>query len=386
MNKVKLYIKVLFIFLLISTNIYAGEYEDYLKEYNQSYNKYKNDINKEFEAYKNAYDKAFDEYKDDISKRWPTNEISTKHKWVEYTSNYNNKKIVNYEKEVISFEVIAKNEKEAQIKILEMFDKLNKYDVKKAYKNDILEKKIAKKLDKIREVPKSNKKLIADIINKNQRKSMRNTISEQKFKRVKHKGKFIYKANVKFPPNSMIKKAKTYKNDVKKQANKTDMPEELIYAIMHSESSFNPMARSHIPAFGLMQIVSRSAGVDTYKYLTGKKKLLSAQYLYNSKNNIVIGSTYLKILYTRYLKRITNPQSRMYCTIAAYNTGAGNVSKAFNGTTNIAKASKKINSMSSDQVYKRLMKKLPYNETKKYLYKVNNRMGMYHNLIKNNSI
>ena len=76
----------------------------------------------------------------------------------------------------------------------------------------------------------------------------------------------------------------------------------------------------------------------------------------------------------------------MYCTIAAYNTGAGNVSKAFNGTTNINKAAKIINNMTSDQVYKRLMKKLPYNETKKYLYKVNNRMGMYHKLIKEETL
>ena len=38
--------------------------------------------------------------------------------------------------------------------------------------------------------------------------------------------------------------------------------------------------------------------------------------------------------------------------------------------------------MSSDEVYKKLMKKLPYNETKKYLLKVTNRMDSYSKLIK----
>jgi len=151
---------------------------------------------------------------------------------------------------------------------------------------------------------------------------------------------------------------------------------------MHSESSFNPMARSHIPAFGLMQIVPRSAGVDSYQYLYNKKRILSSSYLYNSENNIKIGSAYLHILYYRYLKKIKNPQSRLYCTIAAYNTGAGNVARTFIGSTNINKAAQTINSMSPDAVLKTLMRKLPYNETKKYLKKVNDRVSAYNKLLK----
>ena len=99
---------------------------------------------------------------------------------------------------------------------------------------------------------------------------------------VKHRGKFIYKANVKMPSDAMIRKAKTFKKDVVKNSKKQQIPAELIYAIMHSESSFNPMARSHIPAFGLMQIVPRSAGIDSYKYLYNKRRILSSGYLYNS--------------------------------------------------------------------------------------------------------
>ena len=150
---------------------------------------------------------------------------------------------------------------------------------------------------------------------------------------------------------------------------------------MHSESSFSPMARSYIPAFGLMQMVPRSAGIDSYRYLYGEKKMLSSYYLYNSNNNIKIGSAYLHILYFKYLKKIKNPQSRLYCTIAAYNTGAGNVAKVFSGTTNINKASRGINKLSSDQVYKQLMRKLPYHETKKYLSKVSKRVSSYQKII-----
>jgi len=41
-----------------------------------------------------------------------------------------------------------------------------------------------------------------------------------------------------------------------------------------------------------------------------------------------------------------------------------------------------INKLSPDQVYKRLMRKLPYNETKKYLKKVNDRVSAYNKLLK----
>jgi membrane-bound lytic murein transglycosylase C len=151
---------------------------------------------------------------------------------------------------------------------------------------------------------------------------------------------------------------------------------------MLSDSSFNPMARCYIPAFGLMQIVPRSAGIDAYKYLYKKKKLVSSSYLYSANNNIEMGSAYLHILYFRYLKKIKDPQSRLYCAITAYNTGAGNVAKAFIGNTNIGRAAKTINKKSSDEVYKTLMRKLPYNETKKYLKKVTNRVSVYNKLLK----
>jgi len=81
------------------------------------------------------------------------------------------------------------------------------------------------------------------------------------------------------------------------------------------------------------------------------------------------------------MPEIKNPTSRLFCTIAAYNTGAGNVSKAFIGNTNIYKAANVINKMTPKQVYKTLMRKLPYNETKHYLKKVYDRTIVYQKLL-----
>lgn len=373
--------KVILIVALFSSFLFCDEYSDWVKSQNSSFDKYQENFEKDFKEYKKAYNESFDEYTTSIGKIWSKKEVSGKHKWVEYSPDFKAKKVINYEKEYISIDVIAKNEREAKKKIVKEFDKISGYTVKKAYTNDILEKKIAKKLKKDRKDIKSNEKLV--LFNQKQKNRAKKNIV---LKKKKYKGNFIYNVKIKLPPKSILNKAKSYKSDVVKQSKKVNIPMELIYAIMHSESSFNPMARSHVPAYGLMQIVPRSAGIDTYKFLYGKKKMLSSSYLYNYKNNILIGSNYLHIIYYRYMKKIKNPQSRLYCTIAAYNTGAGNVSKTFIGNYNIYKASAVINKMTSQEVYNKLIRDLPYSETKHYLKKVNKRISLYSELINKGKI
>jgi membrane-bound lytic murein transglycosylase C len=375
---------IISLFFLLSF-LHSNSFEKYLNEENKEFKTFKNDIENEFEIYKEAYKSSLKEYRDSIGKKWPKKEISSKHKWVEYSKDYNQKKSINYEKNEIDIEVIAKNDEEAKNKIKKAFIDIYDKDLNKALKDDILEKKISKKLKKDIPVIKDNQSLVKNIISKKDKKTILNDIEKNKLKKSTYKGKIIYQTKIKLPSSSMINKAKNYSVKISEQSEKTKMSQELIYAIMHSESSFNPMARSHIPAFGLMQIVPRSAGVDTYRFLYGEKKLLSPSFLYNPNNNILIGSNYLHILYFRYLKNIKDPTSRLYCTIAAYNTGAGNVARTFIGSTNIKKASKLINNMSSDEVYKTLENKLPYVETKRYLKKVMKRMHIYKELIKNDT-
>lgn len=364
--------------LALGLNLSANsEYEKFLQEYKKEYSSFVKDHKTEYKNYKKAYEEAFLNYSSNIEKKWPNLDITNRHNWVQYDKDYNSKKKVDFENKELSIEVIAKNEKDAKEKILELTKNIAKDTVKTAYKNDQLQQDINKKLNTKPEV-KKDEKIISDLISK---KDLLKKVQDSKIKKIKHKDKFIYSVNVKLPSNSLIKKAKAYKSEVMKNSLKRDIPPQLVYAIMHSESSFNPMARSHVPAYGLMQIVPRTAGVDTYNFLYGKKKLLSPSYLYDSSNNIKMGTAYLHIVYFRYMKRIKNPISRMYCTIAAYNTGAGNVAKAFIGNYNIYKASKKINTMTPSEVYNHLYKNLPYVETKKYLKKVNTRVSIYKKLL-----
>lgn len=185
---------------------------------------------------------------------------------------------------------------------------------------------------------------------------------------------------IKLPNDATYKRSKTYAKEVTQRAKENKLDPSLVYAVMHTESAFNPMARSPIPAFGLMQIVPGSAGKDVTQQWYGKAKLLQPKELFNAQTNIHAGTTYLNILYYRYLKGVTNPESRKYCVIAAYNTGAGNVSEAFIGSKRIRDAFPVINKLTPEQVYQTLVTQLPYDETRHYLQRVTKRQAVYQQL------
>lgn len=172
---------------------------------------------------------------------------------------------------------------------------------------------------------------------------------------------------MKKPKNYKLRDA-PYMNYVRQYSKRFGINEALILGIIQSESHFNPYATSSIPAYGLMQVVPASAGADAWAYLKGRAGRPSKRYLFNPKNNIEMGTAYLRMIFRQYLVKIKNLKSREYCTIAAYNTGSGNVLRAF--SKNRDKAFKKINSMSPKAVYIHLKRHLPYKETRRYLVKV----------------
>jgi len=68
--------------------------------------------------------------------------------------------------------------------------------------------------------------------------------------------------------------------------------------------------------------------------------------------------------------------------VPAYNTGIGNVAKALVNKPKLKPAAQKANSMSPDQLYKKLMKDLKYKEARDYLERVWTRKDKYTSLLK----
>lgn len=175
-------------------------------------------------------------------------------------------------------------------------------------------------------------------------------------------------AEIKMVSNFSNRQAEKYRTTVTRYAEQFKISPSLIFAVIRTESNFNPFAVSSAPAYGLMQLVPSSGGRDAYRKAKGKDTIPSREYLFDPENNIELGSAYLNLLSYNLLEQIDNEVSREYCVISAYNTGAGNVFRTF--ANNSVSAVNQINSLDPPAVYDRLRNNLPYQETRDYLVKV----------------
>jgi len=383
--------KKLFILLFITLSLLAQTRQEFIQAEKNAFKTYKQTQLNGLKKYKQAQEKAYEKYKKSIANIWEKPQMSTKSQWLSYSKDKKSRSDVDFKNKTITVEVVAKNKKRAKQKLQIALAKAVTIDTKTIQESDPLEKKLAqiKKpqglvLAKVKAEPilapiifqtKPTQKSVARYVNKHINKQTIQVLPSKKIKDA-----FVYKVKVKMPRGALYKLSHIYYSDIKTLSKKQGIPTELTFAIMHTESYFNPRARSFIPAFGLMQIVPKSAGKDAYLYLYKQKKLVSSSYLYNSTNNIKMGTAYLHLLYYRYLRKIKNPQSRLYCTIAAYNTGAGNIAYAFTKHYNMNKAAPLINRLSPDEVYAKLQKDLRFDEPKVYLKNVRKRMKIYHKL------
>jgi len=318
-----------------------------------------------------AMDAFLKDFKNNISKFWGIDNIKIPQKteYVKYMQNYKSRALIDFDKGIVTVETLdntnaKKSLNEAIVTTLLLPDDPRAADL------------FGSKPVKLGATPYLLGE-VKDDQNKDIRYSWRanryaNILTTTKFqeKEIIKDGKKVKVSYVNIPmvkDHANIRVAK-FKPIVKKYAKKYQLSENLVYAIIQTESNFNQFAVSGAGAIGLMQIVPSSAGVDAYKHAKGKNWTPTKSYLFNATNNIELGSAYIQILEDKYLKGITNPISREYCVISAYNTGSGNVLKTFNSNRN--RATILINKKTPAQVYSTLRERLPYVETRNYLRKV----------------
>jgi LysM repeat protein len=164
---------------------------------------------------------------------------------------------------------------------------------------------------------------------------------------------------------------------VNRYAEVHDVDPAVIMATIHTESHFNPRARSSAPAYGLMQIVPRTAGKESTEHLFGKARAPSPDYLYEPSNNVQLGTAYVHVLQNRYFGRIDDATSRTYCAIAGYNGGPSAVRRAFGGQKSLKDTARLVNTMKADDVYSTLLAGLPARQTRDYLERVSRRVALY---------
>ncbi len=143
-----------------------------------------------------------------------------------------------------------------------------------------------------------------------------------------------------------------YKELVFEYADYYGLERALVFAMIKTESSFDPNAVSRAGAVGLMQITNK-----TGKYIA--QKLGVEKYdLKNDNDNINFGCYYIKYLYIRF--------KNMDTALVAYNAGEGNVT-LWLMDNKLSKDGKTLNN-------------IPFEESREYLNKIHKNFEKYKKL------
>ncbi len=112
-----------------------------------------------------------------------------------------------------------------------------------------------------------------------------------------------------FQKNPQLLFPEPFKDHVTEAAEHFEVNPNLIYSIMRQESAFNPKARSHADAFGLMQLIpemaKRAARYANIRFQRHRE-------LYDPETNIMLGSAFLKNL-------LGKNNNNFLVTVASYN-------------------------------------------------------------------
>ncbi|MBQ8761457.1 MAG: DUF3393 domain-containing protein [Bacteroidales bacterium] len=369
---------------------FKREQEETMKAMQQSDSTLLSSLEKEYQDYIKAEQEAYANFKKKMGNLWGSDNVieSTNKDWVEYSDDGNSRSSVDFEKGEATIEIIVTTEdeqsevsleKKVEDKIKELIvsrGKTKDYDTEKEKAVPLQETAV---LENQIQTP-SGEIITEDNIDEGVKEIVKETVVEKK-EITGDDGKKRQVVTVKLDllPDHVRTRAEKYKNEVDKYCEKYDVDPAMAYAVMQTESSFNPKAKSHVPAYGLMQIVPASAGKDCAQSLKKPFSKPTANYLYEPENNIEMGVHYLHLLKKRYYTKVEDSDSQDLCVIASYNTGAGNVARALRGDTKISKAIPQINAMSYEELFKYFERNL-LPETQNYIRKVTERMKAYKSL------
>jgi len=330
-----------------------------------------NSVNNNYKIFLNKQKQSFEKHKQETLKRWNDFKHSTNKKYVEYSNNNNSRLVVDFEKGNLVVEVLIdeKQDEEGALKMLS--EEIEKAVNIKVDENSFLLENQLKTDHNIVINPSNIKTNVDDLISKQKIEISDNYIANDGEERV------TYSVTIPFDDDHLNIRASKYKNIIIKNSKRFNLDPAIVYAIIETESAFNPKAKSHIPAYGLMQLVPETGARDAYKFLYDKDKFLNARYLYNPEKNIELGCAYLYKIRNVYFKDIVDDQKAFMCSVAAYNTGIGNVALTLSNTKDFKKTSSVVNKMNKNKLFKKLCDNLEHEEARNYISKVWDRKDKY---------
>jgi len=326
-----------------------------------------------FENQSSKDDQRFSGLQSQIEERWGRYLESTKPRWVQYSSDLKSERIVEFKEGYVQISVLREqNELNNQTEVNKIKTELKDLLIHR------LEVDLPPLLDN--QIIIHGQTLSASNLDKNWG-NIRKSIVQEEIKQKKEKRDKPTSTRLKsvlrlrMTPDHLKKRATQYLPLVQRYSREFGLNPSLVLAIIHTESYFNPYAKSSV-ACGLMQLVPKSGAREAYKKRYNIDKIVGPNYLYDPKQNIELGTQYLEIL-NQTFRNVNHPLKIQYMSISSYNTGPTNLSRSLTQDGNISKAIMRANNMAPQKLYQILLNNLPYEETRDYLQKVTKRIPLY---------
>ncbi len=357
-----------------------------IEEQDFAYLRFRKDENARYRKFYQEERRKFQEYVTGIQSKWGKNKVdtSTNKKYVGYDKDFSGRRSVDFEKGQATVEVLVdpsiakdsvKVKQAVENQIVKMIkDKgadgpLASQQKARPLETPILANQVETNAGK--PVTPENAKDFASEV------TLGSTIHRETVTGTDGKKRVSVSATFPLIPDHIKQRATEFKALIQRESRRFNLDPRLVFATVHTESYYNPKAQSSAPAYGLMQLVPTSGARSAYLFVFKEDRLLTPEYLFLPKNNVELGAGLLNLMMTKDFKDIADEKSRVYCAIAGYNTGPGNVARTFAGKRDIPKAIQIINGMTSDQVFEQLRTKLPFEETRTYVVTVRDRMKLY---------
>lgn len=350
------------------------------------------------------YAAALQDYQSKIRRQWPNAEVSSATRWVSYSDDFNTRRVVDFKSNhiEISLETHYKNgqndiaatraDATSQVETLlamriadaEQQDPVavalaDAFAERGADRGDTVTSPLV--FPELFASDEPDTQMIADAT---QRLMQKSRILFQALSAAaapvpvydKHRITYL----VPLPDARLRLKAKQYQGLVQRYASQSGLPPEGVMAMIHAESYFNPLARSHLPAFGLMQVAPSTMGREATAEILGEPHLLSPDYLLNAEKNIEVGTALLGRLYHQEAAAIRNPQSRWYFVQSIYKIGLPEAARYFDSNGDADKAMASINTLQPSPVLQRLMRQDAAPALRDYLAQVQQYQSLYKSL------
>ncbi len=179
-------------------------------------------------------------------------------------------------------------------------------------------------------------------------------------------------AKVPLAPDHLQQRAQLYKDDVATHAKRHGLDPRLLFAIIHTESYFNPLAQTPAPAYGLMLLIPRGPARDAYNYLYKNDIVLDDNYLQDPAHNVELGAAYLHLLRRQLVPNMEEGDKKNFLVACAYTWG-------MDKTRDQILKQARIQDLTSTQVFTLLNQKTP-ETTRAYLSRIKDRIAMYESL------